>query len=123
MVLVSCTNTTTSTASTAQAGTTAKAFSGSYTLTVYNPTGSYEVTSTFAPRVSDLNGKTICEVDDGIWQYDKSFPVITQLLQKEYPTAKIVTYDQLPDTSATPAKLVAAVKGAGCQAVIIGNAG
>ncbi len=39
------------------------------TLTVYNPTGAYEVTQTFSPRVADLNGKTICMMGHS-WEAD-----------------------------------------------------
>ena len=97
---------------------------GVVTLTVYNPTGATEVTQTFAPRVADLNGKTICEISDTLWQYDRTFPLIQQLLQKQFPTAKFVTYDKFPALVTTDVPgLEDAVKGAGCQAVIVGNAG
>jgi hypothetical protein len=94
------------------------------TLTVADPTGGIEVSQLFAPRVSDLNGTTICEVSNGMWESARTFPLITQLLQKQFPTSKIVSYDQFP-TAATAVnqKLIDAVKAAGCQAVIIGNAG
>ncbi len=95
------------------------------TLTVYDPTGAFEVTQTFAPRVADLNGKTICEVTNGDWRDEETFPIITQLLQKQFPTAKILTSDKFPalSTSTDPPGLEDAVKAAGCQAAIVGNAG
>jgi ABC-type amino acid transport substrate-binding protein len=95
------------------------------TLTVYDPTGAFEVTQTFADRVPDLNGKTICEVTDASWEADRTFPVIQDLLQKQFPTAKIVTYDKLPtlSTGIDIPGLEDAVKKAGCQAAIVGNAG
>jgi ABC-type amino acid transport substrate-binding protein len=94
------------------------------TLTVYDPTGGIDVTQTFSPRLSDLNGKTICEVSNGMWEASRTFPLIAQLLQKQFPTATIISYDKFP-TAATAVnqKLVDAVKKAGCQGVIVGNAG
>lgn len=100
------------------------------TLKVYNPTGAFEVTQTFSPRLEDLNGKTICELSNDSWEHNRTFPVITQLLQRLFPTAKIVDYNQLPSGMTTVStagidsdSTAAAVKAAGCQAVIVGNAG
>jgi len=103
----------------------APATDGPVSLTVYNPTGASEVSQTFAPRLSDLNGKTICEVTIGIWEANRTFPLIRGLLQKQFPTVKMVAFDQLPRLSETKevAGLEDAVKKAGCQAVILGNAG
>jgi hypothetical protein len=95
------------------------------TLAVYNPTGAFQVGQTFAPRLSDLNGKVICELTNGSWEDTRTFPLITQLLQKQFPTAKILTPDQLPTMviGIDVPGLEDAVKKAGCQAVISGNAG
>jgi hypothetical protein len=95
------------------------------TLQVYDPTGAFEITQTFAPRLADLNGKTICEVSDDSWQADRTFPAIRDLLQKQFPAAKIVPWNQLPvlSTTADIPTLEDAVKKAGCQAAIVGNAG
>jgi hypothetical protein len=95
------------------------------TLTVYDPTGAFEVTQTFAPRATDLNGKTICEVSDGMWEGDRTFPLIGQLLQKQFPTAKVISYDKFPvlQLATDVPGLEDAVKKAGCQAVVVGNAG
>jgi hypothetical protein len=98
---------------------------GPVTLKVYNPTGAFQVTQTFAPRLPDLNGKTICEVTNGSWEADRMFPAIRQLLQRQYPTAKIVTFEELPklSTGIDVPGLEEAVKKYGCQGAIIGNAG
>lgn len=95
------------------------------TLTVYNPTGATQVTETFAPRLSDLNGKTICEVTIGIWEANRTFPFIRDLIQKQFPTATLVPFDKivrLSETRDIPG-LEESVQKAGCQAAIIGNAG
>ncbi len=93
------------------------------TLTVFNPTGASEVTQMFAPRLSDLNGKTVCELSLGIWEAPRTFGAIGELLQKQ--GAKIVAYDQLPALSETKdvPGLEDAVKKAGCQGILVGNAG
>ncbi len=97
------------------------------TLTVYNPTGAFEVSQVFAPRVADLNGKTICEVSNDGWEYDRTFPRIRELLLKQFPTAKIVTYDKFPHgtnaITVLTSNLGKLAKDAGCQAAIVGNAG
>ncbi len=86
------------------------------------------MTQTFAPRLADLNGKTICEVSDYSWEHERTFPLIASLLQKQFPTVKIVTYDKfiVLDNDAMSRDfpgLDNAVKKAGCQAAIVGNAG
>ncbi len=93
------------------------------TLKVYNPTGAIAVKQVFAPRLADLNGKTICEIGES-WESERTFPLISSLLQKQFPTIKIVPDTKMPEWTANPdQKLVDTVKAAGCQAVIIGNAG
>ena len=45
-------------------------------LEVYDPTGVIEVVSQHAPRLADLNGKTIGELSDWIWEDFRTFPAI-----------------------------------------------
>ena len=49
-----------------------------------------------APRLPDLNGKTICEVWNGGFRGQVAFPVIRELLQKRYKDVKIVPYTEFP---------------------------
>ena len=95
------------------------------TLEVSDPAGAFEITQRFSPRLTDLNGKTICEITNGSWEGDRTFPRIRQLLQRQFPTAKLVPFDQFPvlDTKVDISGLEDAVKKAGCQAAIVGNAG
>lgn len=94
------------------------------TLEVYDPTGAFEVSQLFAPRLDDLNGKTICEISDNLWETQRTFPLIRSLLQKQFPTAKIIPYDQMPEaTTDANSKIADALKKAGCQGAIVGNAG
>jgi len=96
-----------------------------FALKVYDPTGAFEVTQAFASRVTDLNGKTICEVTNSSWEAARTFPTIRELLQKQFPAAKFVSFDKLPTilTTSDIPNLESAVQAAGCQAVIVGNAG
>ncbi len=94
------------------------------TLEVYDPTGAFEVTQLHAPRLADLNGKTICEISDNLWETDRTFPLIRGLLQKQFPTIKIIPFDKMPAaTTDAASKLGEAVKKAGCEGAIVGNAG
>lgn len=112
----------------AAAGAVAEA--GPVTLEVFDPTGAIEVTQLHAVRLDTLEGKTICELSNESWQYDRTFPLIRELLQKQFPTATFIPYTELPngkegagvyDIDSQAA--VDAVIAAGCDAVIAGNAG
>ena len=98
----------------------------SWIMEVFRPTGSVQVTPLHAPRVADLNGKTICELSDYNWRWEMTFPVIRELLQRQFPTAKIIPWDQLgvPTREAMEnlEHVAKMVKEKGCQAVIVGNA-
>ena len=83
-----------------------------------------------APRLDTLAGKTICELWNYDFQGDKTFPALRELLQKQYPTVKIIPYTELPNTypkTADEEKALAALADTlvkkGCQAVISGNGG
>jgi ABC-type amino acid transport substrate-binding protein len=99
---------------------------GPVTLEVFDPTGAIEVSQLFTARLADLNGKTICEASNGSWESDRTFPVIRQLLQKQFPTAKIITFDKFTAVSGGGADVPTLgdeMKKQGCQAAIVGNAG
>ena len=106
---------------------------GSVTLKLYDPSGAFEVRQVFAPRLNDLNGKIICELSDGQWEDNRTFPVIREQLQRLHPTAKIIPYTEFPHESSGSASgggfaidldsTANVVKQKGCQAAIVGNAG
>ena len=105
---------------------------GPVTLEVYDPTGASEVTQLLAKRLDTLEGKTICELSGDAWEPKRTFPVIRGLLQKKYPTAKIIPYTEFPHGMVSGGgyvfeidsdRVAAQVKERGCQAVIVGNAG
>ncbi len=101
---------------------------GPVTLEVLDPRGASVVTQVHAPRLDTLEGKTICLLSNNIWQSWRTQPLIGELLQKQYPTAKIIPWTEIPvfSESFSPeqyAEVVAAVKAAGCDGAIVGNAG
>ena len=94
------------------------------TLEVFDPCGIVRETTRHAPRLSELSGKTICELSNGRWEPDRIFPRIRELLQKQFPTAKFIPYTEFPEGSdqIDVDDIGKIVKDKGCQAVIAGNA-
>ena len=94
-------------------------------LEVYNPSGHSEVNKPHAPRLEDLHGKTICEISNAGWEAHRTFPLIRGLLQRQFPSVKIIPYTEVVGSRrqcedlAYVAKMV---KQKGCQAIIAGNA-
>jgi len=104
--------------------------------------GQYEVVSPLGERdtkwidtascLDTLEDKTICELWNESFKANITFPVIRELLQKEYPGIKIVPYTNMPRhhmlenpgvNNAESEALIAALKEKGCDAVISGNGG
>jgi hypothetical protein len=98
---------------------------GTVDLEVFNPTGDIEGDKLYAPRLESLNGKTIGEVSNGLWQADRTFELIRKLLQERFPDCRIIPHTELPYGSVQidSEKIVEAVKEKKCDAVILGNAG
>jgi hypothetical protein len=85
---------------------------------------------TQAPRLSTLQGKTICEISNHGFKSEVTFPVIEALLKKQYSDIKIVPYSEFPDafglsvnTKAQEKDLLALIKEKGCDAILGGNGG
>lgn len=94
-------------------------------LEVYDPTGAFEITQLHAPRIDTLHGKTICELSDDMWEVYRTFPLIRELLQRQFPTAKIIPHTEFPkgELAIDDDKTADLIIKRGCQAVIVGNAG
>ncbi|MBI4192533.1 MAG: hypothetical protein HY525_18600 [Betaproteobacteria bacterium] len=99
-------------------------------LEVVSPVGGEVVKqNTVAPRLADLDGKTICETWTGLFKGDATFPVLRELLKQKYPGAKVIPYSEFPvcwaDTPASQKalakKIAALAKEKGCDALISGN--
>ena len=82
-----------------------------------------------APRLADLNGKTIAEVWNGVFKGDVVFPLVRSALQRRYPGVHIIPYTEfhhLPgsDVPSEQRALVAEILGQartkGVQAIITG---
>jgi hypothetical protein len=97
---------------------------GAFSLKVHNPSGTLEVIQGHAPRLPGLNGRTICELSNALWEDHRIFPYIRQLLKERFPEAKIIPYTEFPmgtepvENEATIDKL----EQKGCEAVITGIA-
>jgi hypothetical protein len=93
-------------------------------LEVHNPSGSTDIKYVHAPRLETLNGKTIGEITNGLWQYQRTFPLIREMLQKRFPEVSIVPYTEFPEGvhNIDVGNIGEVVKEKGCDGVIIGNA-
>ncbi len=83
-----------------------------------------------APRLDNLDGKTIGEAWNGVFKGDYTFPIIRTLLRERFPSIKIIPYTEFPyfhgaDDPAKQkelAKQIAAIaKEKHCDAIISGN--
>jgi ABC-type amino acid transport substrate-binding protein len=94
-------------------------------LEVFDPTAAFEITRLHAPRLADLQGRTICEISNSIWETHRTFPLIREELRKRFPTVKIIPYNEFVGTRPRCEDLeyvARMVKEKGCDAVIAGNA-
>src|SRR5688572_10835301 len=83
-----------------------------------------------APRLADLDGKTICETWTGLFKGDATFPLLRELLKKKYPSAKVIPYSEFPvflgsdapaSQKALAKEIASLAREKGCDAVISGN--
>jgi hypothetical protein len=82
-------------------------------------------TVSLKPRISDLKGKTICELSNWLFRTEEVFPIIKELLPKRYPGIKLVDYTTFSNIHGTKeAEVVAALpdllRKYNCDAVISG---
>lgn len=82
-----------------------------------------------APRLTDLNGKVIAEVWNGVFKGDVVFPLLRRVLQRRYPGLRIIPYtafhhlpgsDVPAEQRALVQEIVAAARAKGVHAVITG---
>ena len=94
-------------------------------IEVYNPAGVVETVNSHAPRLDNLSGKTLCEITNGLYEYQRMFPFIRELLQERFPDIKIIPYTEFP-MGLTPIDVDGIgelVKEKGGDGVIVGNGG
>ena len=82
-----------------------------------------------APRLADLNGKTVAEVWNGVFKGDMAFPIVRKLLKQRYPGITIIPYTEfyhLPGSDmpahqrALTQEIVEQARAKGADAVITG---
>lgn len=83
-----------------------------------------------APRLASLEGKTVCEVWNGVFKGDVTFPLIRAALAARYPRLTVIPFDAFPHAPGSdhPARqrelareIAALAREKGCDAVISGN--
>ncbi len=82
----------------------------------------YEAVPLASP-LSDLRGRTVCELWDWRFRGDEMFPILRESLSKRYPGIKFVEYDVFGDTHGPRERQIIAnlprlLKERGCDAVI-----
>ncbi|MFH1652280.1 MAG: hypothetical protein ABID87_09315 [Chloroflexota bacterium] len=87
----------------------------------------YEPVDVPAP-VTDLNGKTICELWDWVFTGEEMFPKIREVMTRRYPGIKFVDYNTFGNTHGTNEaeimkSLATQLRKHGCDAVISGIGG
>ncbi len=93
-------------------------------LDVYDPTSVRETVQFHARRLGNLDGTTIGELSNGVWDDHRTFPYIRQLLLERFSGLRVIPFTEFPigseqiDSESTIDLLVEK----GCQAVITGNA-
>ena len=85
----------------------------------------YEAIPLDADRISDLNGKTIGELWNGLFKGNEMFPLIREKLQERYPAIKFVDYRVFGNTfGRNDDEVIAALPDMlhklGCDAVVSG---
>ena len=80
-----------------------------------------------APSLPDLNGKVIGELWNHGFRGDDTFPIIEELIKKQYPDVRFVSYKDFGnfhDPTFEAQKMAALpgdIKRFGCDAIIAGN--
>lgn len=83
-------------------------------------------------RIDTLHGKTVCEVYNDHFKGKYMFLIYRQLLQKRYPSVKVIPYTEFPlslvggdpvSQRTAAEKIAALAREKGCDALISGNGG
>lgn len=94
-------------------------------MEVFDPSGEVRPAGHAPPRLSTLEGKTVCVLSNGIWEAERVLSLFEEMLQQRVPGVKIVHASELPyltDIDRGTAN-VSILKDQGCDAVILGNGG
>ena len=85
-------------------------------------------TITDTTRITDLTGKTICELSDFRFKAPEVFPLVEEFISKRYRDVKFITYENFGDINGlNEAQVVAGLpemlRKYNCDAVIAGVGG
>jgi hypothetical protein len=94
------------------------------TLEFHDPSGTLEVTQSFAPRLDTLAGKRIGFVSNEQWQAYRMLPELKKMLEEDFPGVEVLPIDTFPQGNALigTEETAKAVAQSGVDAVIVGNA-
>ena len=78
-----------------------------------------------APRLPDLNGKTVCELWDVIFRGETIYPLVREYIRARFPRVKFVEYSEFgnfygPHGERISDELPAKLRAHGADAVIVG---
>jgi hypothetical protein len=78
-----------------------------------------------APRIPDLNGKTVCELWDVIFRGETIYPLVREYIKARFPRVKFVEYSELgnfygPHGDRITGELPDKLRAFGCDAAIVG---
>lgn len=90
----------------------------------HDPAGTLARSRPHAARLDTLDGKTIGFLSNEQWQAHRMLPLIKELIEADFPHARVLPVDAFPSGNAEIPKdsVAAQVQQAGVDAVIIGNA-
>jgi hypothetical protein len=107
-------------------GATTNVSGGAQKMSIYDINGAQEIMYLYAARLGTLNGKKVAGLaaDPTKWQTHRTFPYIFDLVKAAYPQVTILSQTMFTQgTGINDDNVVSAVKSAGADAVITGNAG
>jgi len=99
---------------------------GAQKMSIYDINGAQEIMYLYAARLGTLNGKKVAGLaaDPTKWQTHSTFPYIFDLVKAAYPQVIILSQTMFTQgTGINDDNVVTAVKNAGADALITGNAG
>lgn len=90
----------------------------------HDPAGAASVSRPHAPRIESLAGKTVGFLTNEQWQAHRMLPLLKELIEADFPSARVLPLDAFPAGNAEIPKdaTAALVRAAGVDAVVIGNA-
>ncbi len=95
-----------------------------FEIEFHDPSGSIAPTVDHAPRLAALNGRKVGFVSIDEWQAYRTFPLLAELLQADFPDIVLLPIDAYPRGIGPVAseELATLVAQSGVDAVIVGNA-